>query len=217
MIHFYNVTTRYKDNIALSNVTFSIAKGEFVYVIGSSGAGKSTLLKLIYREILPDSGSLTVAEFDSEKFKKRHLYKLRRKVGIVFQDFKLLPDRNVFENIAFVLKVTGVRSSRIKTRVEKVLREVGLTDKTNKYPNELSGGEQQRVAIARALINEPYILVADEPTGNLDSDVSKEIIELLLKINRRGTAIMMATHDYNLIQAYPNRTLKVHHGEVVEL
>lgn len=217
MIHFYNVSCSYKDRPALSSVTFSLDKGEFVYVIGASGAGKSTLLKLIYREVLPDSGSLAVAEFDSAAFKRRHLYKLRRKVGIVFQDFKLLSDRTIYENIAFVLKVTNTSSRMIKKRVAKVLREVGLEEKADKYPNELSGGEQQRVAIARAIVNEPYILVADEPTGNLDPTVSKEIIELLQKINRRGTAILMATHDYNLIQSYPNRTLKVHQGEVQEL
>jgi cell division transport system ATP-binding protein len=217
MIHFHNVSCSYQKHNTLTNITFSIAKGEFVYVIGASGAGKSTLLKLIYRDVVPDSGNLKVAEFDAGNLKKRQLYRLRRKVGIVFQDFKLLDDRSVFDNIAFVLKVTNTKNRQIKKRVSKVLKEVGLVEKSDKRPSELSGGEQQRVAIARAIVNEPYILIADEPTGNLDPTVSREIIELLQKINRRGTAILMATHDYNLIQAFPNRTLRVEQGEVSEL
>lgn len=217
MIHFYDVNLSYDKRKTLKDISFSISKGEFVYLTGASGSGKSTLLKLIYMDILPDSGSFSVAEYDSLSIKKRHLPYLRRKVGVVFQDFKLLPDRTVFENIAFVLKVTGTRRNQINRKVEKVLSEVGLSGKGNRFPHEISGGEQQRVAIARAIVNEPFVLVADEPTGNLDPDVEMEILELLIKINRRGTAILMATHNYELISRYPQRQLRIENGNLIEV
>jgi cell division transport system ATP-binding protein len=216
MIHFYNVTVYYNNHTALHDVSFSIDKGEFVYLIGPSGAGKSTLMKCIYMDDFPDAGSLIVAEYDTVRIKKRNIAKLRRKVGVVFQDFKLLSDRNVYDNIAFVLLVTGTRKSQIKRRVLKALSDVGLEHKADKYPHELSGGEQQRIAIARAIINEPYILLADEPTGNLDPAATTEILDLLMKINSRGTAILMATHDYELIDRYPKRVLELKNSELVQ-
>lgn len=217
MIHFDDVSVSYDKRSTLNNITFSIKKGEFVYLTGASGSGKSTLLKLIYMDILPDSGSFSVAEFDSLSIKRRQLPYLRRKVGVVFQDFKLLPDRTVFENIAFVLKVTGNRRNQIKKKVDRVLADVGLSGKGNRYPHEISGGEQQRVAIARAIVNEPFVLVADEPTGNLDPTVETEIIELLIKINQRGTAVLMATHNYDLIKRYPQREFQLENGNMTEV
>lgn len=216
MIQFYNTTVKYKSRIGIKNINIHIDKGEFVYLIGASGAGKSTLLKCIYMEEFPNSGSVVVADFDSSNIKKRQIHLLRRKVGIVFQDFKLLPDRTIYENLAFVLKVTGTRSNQIKKKVLKALNDVGLEGKEKRLPSELSGGEQQRVAIARGIINEPYILLADEPTGNLDPDVTKEIIDLLMKINKRGTAILMATHEYGIIEQNPQRVIEIQNGELVQ-
>lgn len=215
MIRFFNTSMNYGDKIALEDISFHIEKGEFVYLIGSSGSGKTSLLKLIYMEEFPSDGSLRVSDFDSISIKKRHIHKLRKKLGIVFQDFKLLPDRNIYENIAFILKVTGTRSKDIPRKVNKVLEQVGLHDKSEKFPHELSGGEQQRVAIARAIVNEPYILLADEPTGNLDPKVSKEIIELLFKINAMGTAVIMSTHNHKILQQFPKRILQIENGKLV--
>lgn len=216
MIQFNRVHLSYENRKVLNDITFSIQKGEFVYLIGSSGSGKSSLLKLIYLDEFPDEGYISIAEFDSLKIKKKHVQLLRRKVGIVFQDFKLLADRTVFENIEFVLMVTGTRRNLIPRKIEKVLQEVGLEDKSSMYPHELSGGEQQRISIARAIVNDPYILLADEPTGNLDPKVSSDIFELLLKINRRGTAILMATHNYDFINKYPHRVIELDKGKIVE-
>jgi len=215
MIQFFNTALTYQGKQALSDINLKIEKGEFVYLIGPSGSGKTSLLKLIYLEEFPSDGSLTVSEFDTVSLKKRHIHKLRRKLGIVFQDFKLLPDRSVFDNIAFILKVTGTRQKDIERKVEKVLDQVGLSDKRDKKPNELSGGEQQRIAIARAIVNEPYILLADEPTGNLDPKVSEEIVELLLKINAMGTAVLMTTHDHTILEKYPKRIIEIEHGKVI--
>ena len=215
MIRFFNTSMHYGDKAALSDISFHIEKGEFVYLIGPSGSGKTSLLKLIYMEEFPSEGSLRVADFDSISIKKRHIHKLRRKLGVVFQDFKLLPDRNIFDNIAFILKVTGTRKNEIQRKVEKVLDQVGLSDKRDKYPNELSGGEQQRIAIARAIVNEPYILLADEPTGNLDPKVSQEILELLFKINAMGTAVLMSTHDHQILEDHPKRIIEIVDGKLV--
>ncbi|MCB0279819.1 MAG: cell division ATP-binding protein FtsE [Calditrichaeota bacterium] len=216
MIHFYNTTVKYAGRVGIRNINMSIAKGEFVYLTGPSGAGKSTLMKCIYMEEFPDSGNVVVAEFDSSQIKKKHIPLLRRKVGIVFQDFKLLTDRSIYDNLAFVLRVTGNRPNQIKKKVLKALGDVGLDGKEDRYPHELSGGEQQRVAIARAIINEPYILLADEPTGNLDPEVTAEIIDLLMKINKRGTAILMATHEYDIIEKNPQRVIEIRDGELVQ-
>jgi len=216
MVQFFNVDLNYGDKRILNHVTFQIKKGEFVYLIGPTGAGKSSVLKLIYFDEFPDAGTVIVNQYSSAKIKIREIPYIRRKVGVVFQDFKLLPDRNVFDNVAFALRVTGTKSSTIKKKVLPLLTELGLGHRRNHYPRELSGGEQQRVAIARALINEPYILLADEPTGNLDPQSAIEVLEILEAINKRGTAILMATHNYSLIKQFPHPTLSMNNGELRE-
>ena len=216
MIQFINVDLHYGDRWILHHITFHIKKGEFVYIIGPTGVGKSSILKLIYFDEFPDSGTVIVNQYSSAKIRLRDIPFIRRKLGVVFQDFKLLPDRNVFDNIAFALRVTGAPSSIIKKKVLRVLNEVSLGHRRNNYPRELSGGEQQRVAIARALINEPFILLADEPTGNLDPKSAIEILEILENINNRGTAVLMATHNYSLIKQFPHQTLSMLNGELKE-
>jgi cell division transport system ATP-binding protein len=216
MIQFFNVDLHYGDKRILQHITFHIKKGEFVYVIGPTGVGKSSILKLIYFDEFPDAGTIIVDQYSSAKIKLRDIPFVRRKLGVVFQDFKLLPDRNVFENVAFALRVTGAPTSVIKKKVLLVLNEVGLGHRRNHYPKELSGGEQQRVAIARALVNEPTILLADEPTGNLDPKSAVEVLEVLENINKRGTAVLMATHNYSLIKQFPHRTLSLLDGELTE-
>ena len=214
MIQFFNVNLYYGDKEILKHVTFKIDKGEFVYLIGPSGAGKSSIINLINFAQFPDSGTVIVNKYSSAKIKYKQIPHLRRTLGVIFQDFKLLGDRNVYENIALTLRVTGSRSSDISKKVLRLLAEVGLGHKRNNYPRDLSGGELQRVAIARALINDPFILLADEPSGNLDPQSAMEILELLEEINRRGTAVLMATHNYSLISKFPHRTLKVEQGEL---
>ena len=217
MVQFFNVDLNYGKKRILNHVTFQIKKGEFVYLIGPTGAGKSSVLKLIYFDEFPDAGTVIVNQFSSAKIKIREIPYIRRKVGVVFQDFKLLHDRNVFDNVAFALRVTGTKSSTIKKKVLPLLTELGLGHRRNHYPRELSGGEQQRVAIARALVNEPFILLADEPTGNLDPQSAIEVLEILEAINKRGTAILMATHNYSLIKQFPHPTLSMNNGELKEL
>jgi len=214
MIQFFNVTLNINDRRILNHITFHIAKGEFVYLIGPSGAGKSTILRLIHFSVFPDLGTVLVNQYSSAKIKRRKIPYLRRGVGFIFQDFKLLADRNVFDNVAFVLRVIGVPASDISKKVLRVLAEVGLGHKRNSYPMQLSGGEQQRVAIARAIVNEPFVLLADEPTGNLDPQSAAETLNILETINTRGTAILMATHNYSLIREYPHRTLLIENGEL---
>ena len=216
MIQFINVDLHYGERRILHHITFHINKGEFVYIIGPTGVGKSSILKLIYFDEFPDSGTIIVNQYSSAKIKLREIPYIRRKLGVVFQDFKLLPDRDVFENVAFSLRVTGAPSSVVKKKVLRVLSEVSLGHRRNNYPRELSGGEQQRVAIARALVNEPFILLADEPTGNLDPKSAIEILEILENINRRGTAVLMATHNYSLIKQFPHQTLSMLNGELRE-
>ncbi|CUS78689.1 cell division transport system ATP-binding protein [Candidatus Kryptonium thompsonii] len=200
MVEFNNVSVWFDDNLVFKDLNFKVNDGEFVFVTGPTGSGKSTLLRLIYMDIFPNRGKVIVGRFDSRKIKKRQIPYLRRRLGIVFQDFKLLDDRNVFENVAFALYVTGAKRKEINRKVLMALTEVGLSHKKNSMPDELSGGEQQRVAIARAIVNEPFLILADEPTGNLDPDTSTEIIELLKRINLRGTSIIMATHNYSIIE-----------------
>jgi cell division transport system ATP-binding protein len=216
MIQFYNVDLYYGDKRILHHITLNINKGEFVYLIGPTGAGKSSVLKLIYFDEFPDSGTVIVNQYSSAKIKIREIPFIRRKLGVIFQDFKLLPDRNVFENVAFALRVTGAPSSIIKKKVLRVLNQVGLGNRRNHYPRELSGGEQQRVAIARALVNEPFILLADEPTGNLDPKSATEILEIIESINKKGTAVLMATHNYSLIKQFPHKTVNMYQGELKE-
>ncbi len=212
MIEFYNVNTKIDKNVILKNITFRILKGEFVFLTGSSGAGKSTVLRHIYMDIFPEEGMVIVENFSSAKIREKEIPLLRRKLGVVFQDFKLLQDRNVFENVAFALRVTSAKSNEIKRKVMRVLAEVSLGQKRNFYPRELSGGEQQRVAIARAIVNNPFIILADEPTGNLDSENTFEIMEILEKINRQGTAVLMATHSDEILNKYPHRRITVDNG-----
>lgn len=216
MIEFQNVTVAYNQKKSLDDVSLNIQPGEFVYLLGPSGAGKSTILKLLYMDILPTAGNITIGEFSSRDVKKREIPYLRRQLGIVFQDFRLLRDRNVYDNIAFALIVTDTPKSEIPKKVMRALAEVGLSNKKNRMPFELSGGEQQRIVIARALVNEPMVILADEPTGNLDPDTSMEIMMLLQKINGEGTAIIMATHDYEIVKKIPKRIVRVANGRIVE-
>lgn len=206
-----------KQQAVLSEVYFEIAKGEFVYLIGRTGSGKSSLLKTLYADLPLYSGDITVAGFQLYQIQRKTIPYLRRKIGIVFQDFQLLMDRNVTENLLFAMRATGWKdSSKMKKRLSEVLLKVGLGWAGNKMPHQLSGGEQQRVVIARALINEPLILFADEPTGNLDPQVAEEIMEIFVQINRSGTAILMATHNYHFLEKYPARVLKCENGRVLD-
>jgi cell division transport system ATP-binding protein len=217
MIELKNVSVAFDGQAVLEKIDFSMKRGEFIYLVGQTGAGKSSLMRLMYLDLKPDNGSVRVAGFDSATLKSRQIPYLRRKLGIVFQDFKLLEDRNVYDNVAFTLHVTNARRSDMKKRVLQALAEVGLSHKRNYMPHELSGGEQQRVVIARALINEPSILIADEPTGNLDPTSSSEIMDLLTKINMRGTAVLMATHNYDLVKKYPARVVQLKDGKLLEV
>lgn len=217
VINFSNVSVTYDHRTVLNNIDFSLDNGEFSYLIGQTGAGKSSFLRLIYRDLVPDSGRVQVADFDVTSISNKEIPYLRRKLGIVFQDFQLLPDRSVYENVAFSMKVTGAKSSYVKQRVLEVLGMVGLSHKRKNMPEDLSGGEQQRVVIARSLANEPRIMLADEPTGNLDPEASASIMELLEKINNRGMAVLMVTHDYDTVKQYPYRTLKLENGQISEV
>jgi len=204
-------------NLVLKDVNLTINKGEFVYLIGKTGSGKSSLLKTLYGELPLKEGSGEVATFSLPKLKRKKIPFLRRKLGIVFQDFQLLGDRTINENLIFVMKATGWKDkNEIKARAEEVLNRVGLATKGFKYPHELSGGEQQRVAIARALVNDPDLILADEPTGNLDPETSDKIIELLIEISNNGRAILMATHDYKIMEKFPARTIKCEEGKLLE-
>lgn len=216
MIQFNNVTKEYDNGvIAINNLSVEIEQGDFIYLIGPSGAGKSTFLKLIYRDIKATKGIVTFDGVKVNKYRKGNVYKLRRKMGIVFQDFKLLDSRTILENISFVLETFGLGKSQIRGRVIELLDHIGLKEKAKYYPNQLSGGEQQRIAIARALINNPKLLICDEPTGNLDPDTSREIVELLERINENGTTIIMATHDKNIVNEYRHRVIAIEHGHIV--
>jgi len=212
MIQLSNVVAKYTAGEGLHLVNLAVGPGEFAYLIGPSGAGKSSVLKIIYMDILPQSGFVKVANFSSLNLKRRHIPRLRRRLGVIFQDFKLLTDRTVFENVAFAQQVTNARRKDIKKKVLRVLADVGLSHKRNKMPHQLSGGEQQRVAIARALVNEPIVLLADEATGNLDPESEEEIIQLLEKINSRGTAILMATHEDKLVRGKNRKIIKIKEG-----
>ena len=215
MIHFNNVTVTHQTKNSLQDATFAIEPGEFAYLLGSSGAGKSTILKLIYMDLFPTSGVVRIGEFSSDTVRKREIPYLRRQLGIVFQDFRLLRDRNVYDNIAFTLMVIDTPKNEIPKKVMRVLAEVGLSNMKNRLPHELSGGEQQRVVIARALVNNPMVILADEPTGNLDPDTSMEIMELLKKIQSGGTGVVMATHDYEIVRKIPRRIIKLEKGRIV--
>ena len=214
MIEFYNVDVSIDQKPILRDISFRIVKGEFVCLAGPSGAGKSTVLRLIYMDLLPTRGTVIVENFSSAQIRAKKIPHLRRQTGVVFQDFKLLPDRNVYDNVALAMRVVGATNAQIKSRVLKALAEVNLGHKRNHYPGELSGGEQQRVAIARAIVNQPVIVLADEPTGNLDADNSHEVLETLAKINQRGTAVLMATHNEEHIKEYAHRVLRIKEGRL---
>lgn len=217
MILFDRVTKSYgkASEIALNRVSVHIEPNEFVSVIGSSGAGKSTLLKLLTREEKPTSGKIIVGGIDYDELKDRKIPLLRRKIGVIFQDFKLLPKKTVFENVAFALEIVGVPSKQIDKTVPKVLKLVGLSDKADKFPRQLSGGERQRVAIARAVVRQPKILIADEPTGNLDPKHAWDIIEILKKINKHGTTVLLTTHNREIVDKLKRRVITIENGQVV--
>lgn len=217
VIFLSNVTVSYDSRPILAGVDFTLSTGEFCYVIGKTGVGKSSFLKLLYRDVKPDTGVIRVADFDVTNLPEKKVPFLRRRIGVVFQDFQLLPDRNVFDNVAFALRVTGQGKKLIKKRVMEVLGLVGLSHKRIAMPNDLSGGEKQRVVIARALANEPRLLLADEPTGNLDPEASASIMELLQQINNRGMAVLMVTHDYDVIRKFPKRTVQITDGQLKEI
>lgn len=216
MIEFKNVSKVYNNGTeALRNLSLSIAKGEFVFIVGSSGADKSTFLKLIMREEVPNSGEIVVNGRKLSTVRKRDVPYLRRTMGIVFQDFRLIDKMTVYDNVAFAMHIVGASDREIRKRVPYVLGLVGLEKKMDNHPAELSGGEQQRVGLARALVNNPSMIIADEPTGNVDPAMSYEIVELLTEINRRGTTVLMVTHEHDLVKRFPRRVIEIQGGTVV--
>ncbi len=216
VIRFTRVRKEYpRTGVALDDISLAIGKGEFVFLTGPSGAGKSTILKLVFAEERPTAGEVKVASMSSAALRARDVARLRRKLGIVFQDFRLLEDRTVEANVGFALEVTGAPRASIAPRVSRLLTQVGLASKGSSLPRELSGGEQQRVAIARALVNDPLVLIADEPTGNLDERATRGVFELLRDINAAGTAVIMATHDLDLVRRSDCRTIEINHGRLV--
>jgi len=217
MILFENVTKVYESSntLALDGVSLTINDGEFVFLVGPSGSGKTTIMKLITGEIRPTSGKILVNDFDMSTIKRRKLPKVRRTLGVVFQDYRLIENMNIYDNVAFAMRVIGAKSGDIKKRVPYILELVGLEGREKRMPNELSGGEQQRVAIARALVNEPRMIVADEPTGNLDPVRSLELMLLLEKINEMGTTVMVVTHEKELVNAFTKRTITIDGGHMI--
>jgi cell division transport system ATP-binding protein len=217
MIQIYNVCKNYqKDSAALDQITLKIPKGDFVFITGPSGAGKSTLLKLLYAGERPNRGQILIDGRNVTRMSGRQVPFLRRKMGVVFQDFKLIAGRTIYENVAFALEVQGRKRYEISKKVYAALKNVGLEHKLNRYPMELSGGEQQRVAVARALVVDPMILIADEPTGNLDPETTIELMELFKSANARGSTVLMATHDRDLIRRYPRRIVTLENGRLTD-
>lgn len=215
MIELKNVYKEFVDgHKVLSNINLTIDNGEFVFIVGSSGAGKSTLIKLLLKEIEPTSGSIIIDDRDITKYKRRDIPYHRRNIGVVFQDFRLLPEKTVYENVAFAMEVIETPPKEIRRQVPIVLSMVGLSRKSNLYPNQLSGGEQQRVSLARAIVNSPSILIADEPTGNLDPDMSWDIMKTLSEINQRGTTILMATHASDIVNKMKKRVIAIENGTI---
>ena len=218
VLEYTKATINITEKKSIKNINVSIAENEFIYLIGKTGSGKSSILRTMYADKNLFEGNLKIFDFDLKNIKKKEIPFLRRKIGIVFQDFKLLPDRSVFKNLEFVLRATNWKSKiKIQERIIDVLRKVDLENLKDKYPNALSGGEKQRISIARAILNKPKLILADEPTGNLDPATSESIMNLLLEINKSGSAIIMATHDYNLISKNPKRTIRVEDERLYEL
>lgn len=218
MVSLKSATISQRNKTIFKNVDFKINTGEFVFLIGKTGSGKSSLIKVLYGDLVIDEGEGNVVGFNLKNIKNKEISLLRRKIGVVFQDFKLLQDMTVYENLDFVLKATGWRDKiKIKNKIHEVLELVSIEISTEKYPFELSGGEQQRIAIARALLNEPQLIIADEPTGNLDPDTSQNIMKLFKKLHERGITILMATHDYNMIMEFPGKIFQCENGEVFEV
>ena len=217
LIRIQNAKKQYKTGVtAIYDMNLSIKKGEFVFVIGSTGCGKSTLIKMLYREEKPTSGTILIGGLNVGKLRNSKVYKLRRKIGVVFQDFKLLNRSTVYENVAFALEIFGLPKEEIHTKVLKVLDLVGLKHKAKNYPNELSGGEQQRVAIARSIVNGPKLLICDEPTGNLDENTSMEIMDVLDQINKMGTTVIMVTHDIEIVKKMNKRVILLDSGRILK-
>ncbi len=215
MIIFDHVTKLYRPGVGLDDVNVKIDKGEFVFLVGPSGAGKSTFIKLMLKDLDPDKGNIMVGDYHVNKLSNRMIPKYRRKIGTVFQDFKLLPKKTAYENVAFAMEVVHKPGSQIRKQVPQILSLVGISDKADKYPHELAGGEQQRVAIARALVNNPQVLIADEPTGNLDPATAWGIMDLLEQINMRGTTVLMVTHAKEIVNRMDKRIIAIDHGRVI--
>ena len=217
LIKLSNVKKTYNTGVtAIQDLNLKISKGDFAFIIGPTGCGKSTLIKMLYREEKPTSGQIIVGGIDVGKLRNGKVYKIRRKIGVVFQDYKLLPRSTVFENVAFALEIFGLPKDEIHAKVVKALELVGLKDKINSYPHQLSGGQQQRVAIARAIVNGPKLLICDEPTGNLDKDTSMEVMTVLNEINKLGTTIIMVTHDINIVKKMDKRVIELDAGRILK-
>jgi len=218
IVSFSDATIRQNGKTILRDVSIDVPEGSFVFLIGRTGSGKSSLIKTIYGDLKLEDGLGSVGEFDLLRLKSKEIPSLRRSLGVVFQDFKLLPDRNIYENLKFVLKATGWRDkNKINQRIDEVLKMVGIKINKNKFPFELSGGEQQRIAIARALLNDPKLIIADEPTGNLDPQTSQDIMQLFKSLHQRGMTLLMATHDYQMIVKFPGKIFKCEDGKVFEV
>ena len=218
IVSFSDATIKQNGKTVLKDVSIDVPEGSFVFLIGRTGSGKSSLIKTIYGDLKLEDGLGSVGEFDLLRLKSKEIPSLRRSLGVVFQDFKLLPDRNIYENLKFVLKATGWRDiNKINQRIDEVLKMVGITIDKNKFPFELSGGEQQRIAIARALLNDPKLIIADEPTGNLDPQTSQDIMQLFKLLHKRGMTLLMATHDYQMIVKFPGKIFKCEDGKVFEV
>ncbi|NWF90516.1 MAG: ATP-binding cassette domain-containing protein [Ignavibacteriaceae bacterium] len=216
MLTFNNVDFSYPKYSVCNDLNLSVEKGEFVFMIGKSGCGKSTILQLIYFNLLPLSGEVEFDKYNSKTIRPKDLPFIRRKMGIIFQDFKLLNDRNIYDNLSFVLESVGTPKKEVMKKVTSVLTDVGLLHRRFSFPKELSGGEKQRIAIARSIINDPILILADEPTGNLDPDTSHEIVELLFKINERGTAVIFTTHNYEIVKKYQQKIIKIENGKAIK-
>ena len=214
MISFKEVSIHFKNEIGVKDVTFEIGSDEFVFLIGPTGSGKTTLMRLVYMDLFPDEGIVTACGFDSKSIKKRKIPLLRRKIGMIFQDYNLLTDRNVLENVALPLHMEGIKRIEIYERVLLILDELGLKETEKKMPRELSGGEQQRVCVARALVKNPEVILADEPTGNLDPIAALDLVQLLEEVNKEGTTVLMASHNYNLIKNRSHRILELQNGVI---